>query len=112
MHASRTALLLAFDGERVPFRWKDYAHGNKQKKMTPEFLRRFIQHILPRGFVRAARPLSSESEVALFRRILKPGDVVNAGQHGSVAARLLSTTGGETRMEGLPHYRETPFQSY
>jgi hypothetical protein len=47
--------LLAFDGERVTFRWKDYAHGNKQKEMTleaTEFLRRFTQHILPRGFVR------------------------------------------------------------
>lgn len=47
--------LLAFDGEQVTFRWKDYAHGNKQRKMTvsgAEFLRRFSQHILPRGFVR------------------------------------------------------------
>jgi hypothetical protein len=47
--------LLAFDGERVTFRWKDYAHGSKQRKMTlsaSEFLRRFAQHILPRGFVR------------------------------------------------------------
>jgi predicted Zn-ribbon and HTH transcriptional regulator len=47
--------LLAFDGEQVTFRWKDYAHGNKQRKMTlraTEFLRRFAQHILPRGFVR------------------------------------------------------------
>jgi hypothetical protein len=47
--------LLAFDGERVTFRWKDYAHGNKQRKMTltaTEFLRRLTQHILPRGFVR------------------------------------------------------------
>jgi hypothetical protein len=47
--------LLAFDGERVTFRWKDYAHGNKHKKTTleaTEFLRRFTQHILPRGFVR------------------------------------------------------------
>jgi hypothetical protein len=47
--------LLAFDGEHVTFRWKDYAHGNKQRKMTleaTEFLRRFTQHILPRGFVR------------------------------------------------------------
>jgi hypothetical protein len=36
------------------FRWKDYAHGGKQRKMTlsaHEFLRRFVQHILPRGFV-------------------------------------------------------------
>jgi len=47
--------LLSFDGEQVTFRWKDYAHGNKQRKMTleaTEFLRRFTQHILPRGFVR------------------------------------------------------------
>jgi hypothetical protein len=47
--------LLALDGERVTFRWKDYAHGNKQRKMTlsaTEFLRRFVQHVLPRGFVR------------------------------------------------------------
>ncbi len=26
--------LLSFDGERVTFRWKDYAHGNKQRVMT------------------------------------------------------------------------------
>ena len=47
--------LLAFDGERVTFRYKDYAHGSKQRKMTlaaTEFLRRFFLHVLPRGFVR------------------------------------------------------------
>jgi hypothetical protein len=47
--------LLAFDGECVRFRWKDYAHGNKQRVMTlaaEEFLRRYVQHVLPHGFVR------------------------------------------------------------
>jgi hypothetical protein len=47
--------LLSFDGESVTFRWKDYAHGNKKRKMTisaDEFLRRFLLHTLPRGFVR------------------------------------------------------------
>ena len=47
--------LLAFDQERVTFRWKDYAHGGKHGKMTlaaTEFLRRFFLHVLPRGFVR------------------------------------------------------------
>jgi len=42
--------LLAFDQERVTFRWKDYAHGGKQAKMTlgaTEFLRRFFLHVLP-----------------------------------------------------------------
>jgi hypothetical protein len=47
--------LLAFDGDRVTFQWKDYAHENRSSIMTlsaMEFLRRFVQHILPRGFVR------------------------------------------------------------
>lgn len=47
--------LLAFDGERVTFRWRDYAHGNKSRVMTldaVEFLRRFFLHVLPKGFVR------------------------------------------------------------
>ena len=47
--------LLAFDGERVTFRWRDYAHGNQSRVMTLdaiEFLRRFFLHILPKGFVR------------------------------------------------------------
>jgi hypothetical protein len=47
--------LLAFDEEHVSFRWKDYAHGGKQRKMTlaaTEFLRRFFLHVLPKGFVR------------------------------------------------------------
>ena len=47
--------LRAFDGERVTFQWKDYAHENQSRTMTlsaMEFLRRFVQHILPRGFVR------------------------------------------------------------
>jgi hypothetical protein len=44
--------LLAFDGESVTFRWKDYAHGGKQKTMTwlaTEFLRRLFLHVLPKG---------------------------------------------------------------
>jgi Putative transposase/Transposase zinc-binding domain len=47
--------LLAFDGAHVPFSYKDYAHGDARRTMTlttMEFLRRFVQHILPRGFVR------------------------------------------------------------
>jgi hypothetical protein len=47
--------LVAFEHDQVSFRWKDYAHGNKKKIMTlgsQEFLRRFLLHVLPRGFVR------------------------------------------------------------
>ena len=44
-----------YDGDRVTFQWKDYAQGDQCRTMTlsaMEFLRRFVQHILPRGFVR------------------------------------------------------------
>jgi hypothetical protein len=47
--------LLAFDGEHVTFRWKDYAGGGEQRNMTltaTEFLRRFFLHVLSKGFVR------------------------------------------------------------
>ena len=47
--------LVSFEGERVTFRWKDYAHGSKTRPMTlaaTEFLRRFFLHVLPKGFVR------------------------------------------------------------
>jgi hypothetical protein len=47
--------LVAFSEGRVSFRWKDYAHGSKQKVMTvsaDEFLLRFLIHVLPRGLVR------------------------------------------------------------
>jgi hypothetical protein len=40
---------------KVTFRWKDYARGSKQRTMAvggDEFLRRFLLHVLPRGFVR------------------------------------------------------------
>jgi hypothetical protein len=39
----------------VHFRWKDYAEGGRPKVMAlgvEEFLRRFLLHVLPRGFVR------------------------------------------------------------
>ena len=47
--------LVGFDGEHVRFRWRDYADGNKVKVMrldADEFIRRFLLHVLPRGFTR------------------------------------------------------------
>jgi hypothetical protein len=40
---------------RVSFRWKDYAHGGRPGILTldsVEFVRRFLKHVLPSGFVR------------------------------------------------------------
>ncbi len=49
--------LIAFDGERVTFKWKDYrAKGDVRYKLMTldgdEFIRRFLIHVLPEGFHR------------------------------------------------------------
>ena len=51
----RRPLNLSLEDGKVTFRWKDYAHGTKQRTMilgVHEFLRRFFLHVLPHGFVR------------------------------------------------------------
>jgi hypothetical protein len=47
--------LVSLADDKVTFRWRDSAHDNEQKLMTlalDEFLRRFLLHLLPQGFVR------------------------------------------------------------
>jgi hypothetical protein len=47
--------ILSFDGEAVTFSWRDYADDNAPKTMeleAVEFLRRFLQHVLPPRFTR------------------------------------------------------------
>ena len=73
--------LLALDDGKVSFTWKDYANGAKQRLMSlsaVEFLRRFLLHILPKGFVRIRHygflaNRCREQRVALCRRFLQAG---------------------------------------
>lgn len=47
--------IVAVKDNKVGFRWKDYKDGCKIKIMTldvSEFMRRFLLHVLPKGFVR------------------------------------------------------------
>ena len=47
--------LVSCTDTEVLFRYKDYAHGNRRKVMTlaaAEFIRRFLLHVLPTGFMR------------------------------------------------------------
>jgi hypothetical protein len=47
--------LVALAEGRITFRWRESAHKNKKRLITmpvEEFLRRFLLHVLPRGFVR------------------------------------------------------------
>jgi hypothetical protein len=58
-YAHRVAIantrLIACENGQVSFRWKDYRAGNKSKMMrldANEFIRRFLLHVLPKGFRR------------------------------------------------------------
>ena len=47
--------LVSFADGKGTFRWRDSAHNIEQKLLTlavDEFLRRFLLHLLPQGFVR------------------------------------------------------------
>ena len=71
--------LLALKDGKVSFTWKDYANGSQQRVMTlgaVEFLRRFLLHILPKGFVRIRHygflaNRCREQKVTLCRRLLQ-----------------------------------------
>ena len=72
--------LIAFDGERVTFKWKDYrAQGDARYKLmtldADEFIRRFLIHVLPDGFHRIRHyglfaNASRAANIALARQLL------------------------------------------
>jgi len=74
---SNERLIRLQDG-RVTFRWKDYKQPNKQKLMTleaGEFIRRYLMHVLPLGFVRIRHfgwlaNTHREQKLALCRKLL------------------------------------------
>src|SRR5208282_3557979 len=76
--------LVAFDGERVTFKWKDYRAKDdaRYKLMTldaDEFIRRFLIHVLPSGFHRIRHygllaNANRADNIALARRLLGAPD--------------------------------------
>jgi Putative transposase/Transposase zinc-binding domain len=94
--------LLKLEDGKVTFRLKDYADGQQQKKMTlsaEEFLRRFVQHVLPKGFVKIRHygllaNRHRQEKLALSRRLLlAAGLQIGAGvEAGAKATAALVPT--------------------
>jgi hypothetical protein len=90
---------------KVTFRYKAYAEGQEQKRMTlsaEEFLRRFLQHVLPKGFVKIRHfgLLSNrhrEERLQLSRRLLLVPLVLAA------ASQELTTMPEEREAPACPH---------
>ncbi len=71
--------LVSFDGNQVQFRWRDRRAGNLQRTMelsADEFTRRFLLHVLGKGFVRIRHfgfiaNGGRKTSLALCRQLLK-----------------------------------------
>lgn len=85
----------------VRFRWRDYAHGNRLKTMAlpaAEFLRRFLLHVLPDGFMRIRHfgllaNRGRRTKLARCRALLAAPPPPRPPAGESVAALLLRLTG-------------------
>jgi hypothetical protein len=94
--AISNARLVKLDEAQVTFRYKDYADAHRPKTMTlsaEEFLRRFVQHVLPRSFVKIRHygllaNRQRAEKLALSRRLLLPvtGAAASAGGESSATS--------------------------
>ena len=90
----------------VTFRWKDYAHHNKRRTMTlthEVFLRRFLEHVLPRGFprIRYFGFLANRRRgvfLPLCRTLLAAAPPVEAAHTAEPAVRLCPCCQGPMRI--------------
>jgi hypothetical protein len=93
--------LLSLDDGIVRFRWKDYADGGCSKVMAleaAEFIRRFLLHIVPDGFVRIRHfgllaNRTRQAKLARCRELLAPSPAPAAPLGESVQALMLRLTG-------------------
>ena len=84
--------LLSLEDGNVRFSYKDYAHGSQQREMTLdalEFLRRFLQHVLPKGFVRIRyygflANCRRREQLALARELLSAPVAERPGRKGEI----------------------------
>jgi hypothetical protein len=82
--------LLSIEHGSVTFRWKDYRRGNTTTTMTldaDEFIRRFLLHVLPQGYVRIRHfgflaNRHREAKLLQCRQVLHAVDY--AHEHGEV----------------------------
>lgn len=77
--------LVQLQDGKVTFRWKDYSHRNRQRLMTldaNEFIRRFLLHVLPSGFMRLRHygflgNRDRAQKLAQCRALLHQSDVID-----------------------------------
>jgi hypothetical protein len=114
--------LVKLEAGRVTFRYRDYSDSRKDKLLTlsaEEFLRRFVQHVLPKGFmkIRHYGLLASrqrEAHLRQARRLLLPKLALASAAPSSIepAEPVRCPACGSVRLargELLPRTGASPF---
>jgi hypothetical protein len=104
--AIASSRLVAFDGERVTFKWKDYrAKADARYKLMTldahEFIRRFLIHVLPDGFHRI-RHYGLFANRGRAENIARARQLFNAPAPQNVPSDADSTGDGEPRALSHP----------
>ena len=92
--------ILSQEDGRIAFRYRDYADGRKQKTLrldVDEFIRRFLLHVLPKGFVRIRHygllaNRSRKQKIARCRALLSTAAPQELAKE-TVSAKLLRLAG-------------------
>src|SRR4029077_4613362 len=109
-YTHRTAIansrLVAFDGERVTFKWKDYrAKGDARYKLmtldADEFIRRFLIHVLPNGFHRI-RHYGLFANGGRAENIARARQLLNAAAPQNALSDADNTGAGEPQVHSHP----------
>jgi hypothetical protein len=110
--AISNARLVSLEADRVSFQWKDYADGSRTKVMclqAEEFLRRFLLHVLPSGFVRIRHyglmaGANVASKLPVCRALLSVSEPTTNEPRKTWVDRVLEWTGNDPTR--CPHCRE------
>lgn len=102
--------LLSLEGGVVAFRYKDYARGRRVRTLrldAPEFIRRFLFHVLPKRFVRIRRygllaNAHREAKLARCRELL------GAARDAAPATEATAATPAGDRAHDPPHLPRCP----
>ena len=111
--------LVKLEDGQVAFRYRDYADSRKEKVLTlsaEEFLRRFVKHVLPKGFmkIRHYGLLASrqrEARLREARKLLLPKTALAAATIAPAESPRCPVCGSVrlARVEELPRLPLSPF---
>lgn len=95
--------IVSCDADSVKFKWRDYADDNKVKIMDlkpEEFIRRFLSHVVPDGFMRVRffgflANACKKAKIAIIRQLLEylPAEAENLKK--DIRSLMLELTGSD-----------------